>query len=61
MKKEKKEKNKKACLHTEVFKNLGIDESTLPNHVPFNPDERDDNIALAKELIKVARMLLDKA
>ena len=55
----KQEKHRKACLHMEVFRNLGIDEKELPNHAPYSPD--DENLALAKELIEVARMLLERA
>lgn len=48
-------KCRKAYLHTEVFKNLGIDERTLPNH----DDTLSDNLKIARELIKIARFLLE--
>ncbi len=49
-------KSRKACLHTEVFENLGIDERTLPDH----DDTLSDNLKIARELVKIARLLLEE-
>lgn len=40
---------RRACLHTEVFRNLGVDESELPNHTAY----------YAKRLLEIARMLAE--
>ena len=45
-----------SCLHMEVFEHFGVDERTLANH----SDSRSENLKIARELIKIARMLLEE-